>query len=44
MVYNRIGIKWVIAGSVREELWAWKGLYKKNTHSKLISLIIFWII
>lgn len=26
MMYNLIDIKWVIAGSVREELWAWKGL------------------
>lgn len=44
MVYNLFGIKWVIVGSVREDLWAWKGLCKKRTQLKLIPLTIFWVI
>lgn len=44
MMYDLLGIKWLIAGSVREELWAWKGLCNKKKLVKLIPLTIFWVI
>lgn len=30
MVYELLGMNWVIAGSVKDELWAWEGLCKKK--------------
>lgn len=44
LVYSLLGISWVIAGSVKSELLAWDGLYKKNKSSRLIPLTIFWVI
>lgn len=43
-MYNLLDINWVIIGSVREQLWAWKGLCKKKKFVKLIPLTIFWVI
>lgn len=44
MVYDLWEINWVMAGSVRDELWAWAGLYKKRTHLLLIPLSIRWVV
>lgn len=42
MLYGLLGINWVIAGPVRDELWAWACLCKEKTYFLLISLSIFW--
>ncbi|MDV3147660.1 MAG: hypothetical protein Q8730_02570, partial [Sweet potato little leaf phytoplasma] len=41
MIYELLGIEWVIAGSVREEIWAWDGLSVKNKTANLIPLTVF---
>lgn len=44
MVYKLLGLNWVVAGSVREELWTWDGVCKKNKLLRLIPLSIFWVV
>lgn len=41
MVYKLLRINWVIAGIIRDELWAWDEIFTKNKFVKLISWIIF---
>lgn len=41
MVYGILGINWVIAGNVKNELWAWEGLSRGRKIVKLISQTIF---
>lgn len=43
MVYELIGVNWVMAGIVKEELWAWKDLSEKKKCLALILLAIFWM-
>lgn len=43
MIYGLLGIEWVIAGSVREEIWTWEGLFVKRNITNIISLTVFWI-
>lgn len=40
-VYGRLGVDWVMVGSVEGEIWAWDGLYVKNKIANLISLSVF---
>lgn len=44
MVYEFLGINWVIVGYMWNELWAWVGICKKKTHLFLIPLTIFWMV
>lgn len=44
MVYGLLGINWVIAGTLREELWAWGNVCKQKKHANLIPLTIFWVL
>lgn len=44
MIYELLRINQVMAGLVRDETWAWSGLYKKSDFVKIIPLIIFWIL
>lgn len=44
MVYWLLGVSWVMAGSIREEIWAWKGIGRNGRFFSLIPLTIFWII
>lgn len=44
VVYGLLGIKWVIAGPVIEEIWAWEGLNRKRNFVKMIPLIVFWVL
>lgn len=44
MVYGSLGINWVIGGFVKNELWAWNGIWKKSKIVNLIPLTIFWVI
>lgn len=44
MVYGLLGISWVMADTVREKIWAWRGLCKGKDCINLIHLIIFWVI
>lgn len=44
MVYNLLGISWVIIGSVKGEMLAWEGLRSSNKCHILIPLTILWII
>lgn len=45
MIFGLIGISWVVAGSVREEVGAWSGLgLRKKKLTRLIPFTIFWII
>lgn len=37
-----MGMRWVMAGNVKNELWAWAGICKKKKHLFFISLTIFW--
>lgn len=30
MVYGLMGINWVMAGSVKEEVWAWMGYVRRE--------------
>lgn len=43
MIYL-LGLSWVAAGSVKEEIWVWGDLGLKKEIAKLIPLTIFWII
>lgn len=40
IVYNLIRISWIIAGSVKEEIWAWENLCKQQNY----SFNDFWVI
>lgn len=44
MIYSLLGINWIIAGTVEDEIWAWEGLCKKRKFVKLILLTIFWVL
>lgn len=45
LLYGLMGINWVMAESVREEVWAWKGLCKSSGNFvKIIPLSIFWVL
>lgn len=44
MVYELLGINWVMAGAVRGEVWAWEGLSIKQSIANLIPLILFWVL
>lgn len=39
-----LGVNWVMAGMVKDELWAWKDLVKGKKCLRLIPLAIFWIL
>lgn len=39
-----LGISWVIAGSVKDEILAWEDLKMNNKWHRLIPLTILWII
>lgn len=41
MVYGLLGLNWVVAGTVREEIWAWSGLCLENECNKMIPLLCF---
>lgn len=43
IVYSLFGVNWVIAGSINNELWAWEGFALNNHVTRLIPLIIFWV-
>lgn len=38
MIYGLMGINWVIAGSIIEELWAWEGLDRKRNTVKPLTV------
>lgn len=42
MVYSLLGISWVVSGSVRDEIWAWKGLAGRRKQAEIIPLTVFW--
>lgn len=44
IVHGLLGIKWIIASSIKDELKAREFLRKGNKKCRLIPLIIFWII
>lgn len=44
VVYNLLGINWVIVGSISEELCARASLCKKKSYLLLIHLSIFWVV
>lgn len=44
MIFSLLGVNWVMAGSVREELSAWERLRKKKKVTRLIPLIVWWIV
>lgn len=44
MVYNLIGINWVMGGSIKDELCVWAGLCEKKRYLLLIYLSIFWVV
>lgn len=41
MIYELLGINWVMTGTVKEEIWAWGRLSMKKEIVKLIPLTIF---
>lgn len=41
MVYGLLGISWVMTGSVREEMEAWKGIGSRSTYADIIPLNFF---
>lgn len=41
MVYGLLGINWVMAGSVRDEVWVWKSISGQRKHADIILLTIF---
>lgn len=43
MVYGLLGISWVMAGMVRDEIWAWKSISRQRKFVDLIPLTIFWM-
>lgn len=44
LVYSLLGIYWVMAGSMREEIWAWKGICCVKKHFSLIHIATFWVV
>lgn len=44
MVYNLLGITWVIACTIKDELQTWSGICEKSKTIKFISLTIFWLV
>lgn len=41
IVYELLGINWVMAGSVRDEIWAYKGISGQRKQTDLILFTIF---
>lgn len=44
MAYGILGFNWIMAGILRSELWAWKGLTEQKKYLGLIPLRIFWVV
>lgn len=44
LICGLLGIKWVMAGSVKDELWAWARLCKKKKQLMLIPLTVLWVV
>lgn len=44
IVYSLLRTNWVMSGSVKEELWTWKGLCTKRQFVKFILLTILWVL
>lgn len=44
IVYGLLGLNWVLAGSVREALWAWKGIRGRNSQLAMVPLTISWAV
>lgn len=42
LVYKALGISWVMAGSVKEELWVWGFLKNRCLFADVIPLSILW--
>lgn len=40
-VYSTLGISWVPADSVRDEIWVWKGLECKRGNKRKLSHLLF---
>lgn len=43
-IYGMLGIKWAIAGLVKNELWAWARLGEKKKYLMLIPLSLMWVV
>lgn len=44
MAYRLFRVNWVVAGALKEELWAWKGFAKRKKSPRLVSLAILWVV
>lgn len=44
LAYSLLGLSWVVAGSMREELWVWRGIKSDKCLINLIFLNTFWVI
>lgn len=44
MVYGQFGVCWVMAGSLGDEIWAWRGICDCRKHVEIIPLTIFWMV
>lgn len=44
VVYGLLGVSWVMAGSVRDEIQSWKGISGRKKYVNLIPTTIFWVI
>lgn len=44
IVQNTLRISWVVSGSVKNKIWAWKGMGSKRKHVEMIQLTIFWVV
>lgn len=44
LAYGLLGVKWVKASTLKDELWAWIGLTKQKKCLGLILVAIFWVL
>lgn len=46
LVYSLLGVKWLVAGSIKEDIWAWRGIHglSYNRHLNIIPLTTLWVI
>lgn len=44
IVYKLLGIRWVIAAWLKNEIWAWEGISKRRKIVNCIPLTTFWVV